>query len=103
MKSDPHQIIYEKLLDVTNRLDSAVDSGDVKIMDTLAKEHDIIMKHLQKLGISNNKALRPFLEEVYNKVILLSNKLEIQRSQVKDKLLNINSRKKMIQGYSGYK
>jgi hypothetical protein len=87
-------------LGVTDRLNKAIDSGDVKMMDTLAKEHDIIMKHLQQLGVSNNSSLRPFLEEVYQKVVLVLNKLETQRNQVKTKLLNINSRKKMIQGYT---
>jgi hypothetical protein len=101
LKSDPHQTIYTKLLDITERLNKAIDSGDVKIMDTLAKEHDIVMKHLKLLGLSNNVSLRPFLQEVQQKVVIVLHKLEKQRNQVKNKLLDINSRKKMIQGYTG--
>ena len=99
---DHHAIILNKLLDLTNRIDLALDQKKpAHVIDVLRSEHSDILQYIREVGISKNVEILNLAKNVNARVEQLTNKINNQKNEIRQRLLTMTKRKKHIVAYGG--
>jgi hypothetical protein len=71
LQYDNHDILYKKLLGVTEGVKIAIREENIEVLWKLAGEHKSVMEELYKIGFSDNRELLTLINKIDNNVSLI--------------------------------
>ena len=104
MRSDLHKALYERLLDITTRVERALVTGsNPGALDELAGEHMIVIKELKEAGLSRDPELLDLAKETSDRVRRLIGELERRRADTRGQMAAVSNRERLARAYKRFK
>jgi hypothetical protein len=100
LQSEPHESLFNGLLDITSRVRRAVHERDLEALRLLAKEHDYVMDKLNRAGFSKDPDLLDLIKEVHDNVGGIIAKIGKMRDEIGRELRTFVERKEMVNAYA---
>lgn len=99
MPSEPHELLYPRLRDVTDQVKYAVDNNDLDALPGLVLAHKDIMTALTKAGFSNDPSLLGLIMDIRDRVQDVSRVIEARRDQIGQELKATGAKRKLNKAY----
>ncbi|MCK4391240.1 MAG: hypothetical protein KAV83_13500 [Desulfobacterales bacterium] len=100
MQSEPHELLFGKLRDITARVKVALGDGDTEALERLAPEHKTVMNKLNQAGLSTKVDLIDLVKEVNDEVRDTIAEIGKRRDEIGGELVTLEKRKKMAYAYA---
>jgi hypothetical protein len=97
--SEPHEVLYHRLRDITARVKTAVDRNDLDTLPGLVQEHEEVMAALQKAGVSKDHGLLSQVTELSDQVQEVVIGLRARKDEIGQQLKATGIKKKLDKAY----
>lgn len=103
MQSNPHEMLYKSLLNITARVKTALGENDTETLVRLAKEHRNVIDELKQTGLSQDPQLLDLVKETSDKVREVIVAIRQKRDETGKQLNTVGNRKKLARAYGKFK
>jgi len=98
---DPHETLYRKLAEITDRVSFALTEADPDELMLLAEKQDIILRELRQAGICKDSRLLVRVLALSRQVSDVMTEIQLCRHEVSTRIRQISDGKKLIHAYVG--
>lgn len=99
MPSDNHETIFQQLLEINDRLKSALESEDLEVLEELSESHENVMKQLEAAGPCEDTGLMELLSRTRDQILDTCNEMEIRQNALAERLNSIKNKQKLFDAY----
>lgn len=99
MQSERHAMLYQKLKEITDRVEIALVDPDPQELNDLAAQHQQVIVELRQLGFSQDPELLGMVEALRAQVANVMTRLEGHRDALGEVLTSREKQKKRIASY----
>lgn len=99
MQPDFHEILYQKLADVTDRVKLSLKDADPDILMLLAAEHSEIMENIHKAGLSKDSQIIDMVMCLRDQVADVITEIRLCKLEVSGEIKKISDGKKLVHAY----
>jgi hypothetical protein len=99
LRSEAHEVLYRRLLDIAASARTAVDEADPETLENLAREQRSVMEELGRIGLSPDAALLDLVREVKNQIQAVLSEIKDRRRVIGEKLELQMGKRKQITAY----
>jgi hypothetical protein len=96
---DPHEILYRKLAEITDRISFALKETDPEVLMLLAAEQDTVVKDLQQAGIVTDSRLLGQVQEVSRQVSDVIKEIKQCQHDISIRIKQVSDGKKLVHAY----
>jgi hypothetical protein len=97
--SEPHEVLYPRLRDITGRVKVAVENNELDALPGLAQAHKDIMAALTEAGLSAEPSLLGLIMEIRDRVQEVTLAIGERRDQIGRQLKATGTKKKLNKAY----
>jgi len=97
--SDAHKILYDRLLDITAKVEEALTDADSDVLMHLAEEHAVVLDGLKELGPCTNPDLLSLITDAHEKVSGIIPEIQQRMNLISGSLEGSRNRTKQIAAY----
>jgi ABC-type Fe3+-hydroxamate transport system substrate-binding protein len=99
LKPDPHETLYMKLAELTDRVSGALKETDPDVLMLLAAEQDTVVKDLQQAGISADSRFLGQVQALSCKVSEVITEIQQRQHDISIRIKQVADGKKLVQAY----
>jgi hypothetical protein len=96
----PHSQLYTQLDELTRRLKSVLQAGDIAACTPLIAEHQRLMQLLQEAGACGDVACLDMLTQIRNDVVHILTVTSKQRDEIRQLLMQMGKKRQQIGAYT---
>ena len=100
MQPDHHEMIYQKLAILTDRVCLALKEADPDVLNLLAKEQDLLLEDIEKAGIPRDIRLLGQIQALDRQVSNVISEIKQCQQEISTRIKEIADGKKLARAYS---
>jgi hypothetical protein len=96
---DPHEMLYRKLAEITDRVSLALKETDLDVLMLLAVEQDTVVRDLQQAGVSADSRLLGRIQALSRQVSDVMTEIQQCQQDISIRIKQVADGKKLVHAY----